>query len=123
MTINSNYERILSVERTARQPNTNLKGDTMTHKEYNGWTNYETWLVNVWLTNDAVLENEYRRTCRQSRNAYAAQEGLKDLVEQLLPQIDGFAADLMNAALSEVNWYELAESMVDYDSEDEDEDE
>ena len=24
----------------------------MTKKEYNGWTNYETWAVNLWIGND-----------------------------------------------------------------------
>jgi len=24
----------------------------MTTKEYNGWTNYETWLVKLWIDND-----------------------------------------------------------------------
>ena len=24
----------------------------MTHKDYNGWTNYETWNVKLWMDND-----------------------------------------------------------------------
>lgn len=24
-------------------------------KTYNGWTNYETWLVNLWIQNDQAL--------------------------------------------------------------------
>jgi len=29
-------------------------------KKYNGWTNYETWCVNLWLTNEASTEQEVR---------------------------------------------------------------
>ena len=29
--------------------------NTMTDTTYNGWTNYETWNVAIWLGNDAVL--------------------------------------------------------------------
>ena len=29
-------------------------------KKYNGWTNYETWCVNLWLTDEASTEQEVR---------------------------------------------------------------
>lgn len=28
----------------------------MNHNEYNGWTNYETWAVNLWIDNDGGTE-------------------------------------------------------------------
>ena len=30
-----------------------------------------------------------------------------------LPELGGFTSDLLNAAVSEVNWYEIAEAMLD----------
>ncbi len=33
--------------------------------------------------------------------------------EEALPKLEGFAADLMNAALSEVNWEEIAGSLLE----------
>jgi hypothetical protein len=38
---------------------------------------------------------------------------LKDRHEEALPELQGFAADLMNAAMSEVNWHEIAVSLIE----------
>jgi hypothetical protein len=45
---------------------------------------------------------------------YQVRDGLREWVEENwdLP-VSGFAADLVGAALSEVNWYEIAEALVD----------
>lgn len=77
---------------------------------YNGWSNYETWLVNLWygdwfsdLTNEGEELNEDRL------EAYVL-EMLE--ADGLLPET-GFAADIMNAALCRVNWRELASHYKD----------
>lgn len=88
----------------------------MNRREYNGWSNYETWLVNMWygdIFTDMANEGEE-----------VTAEYMQDFVEQMLetdgalPQY-GFAADIMNAALREVDWEDLAEH---YAVEDEKED-
>ena len=33
-----------------------MKTDTAEKKTYNGWTNYETWNVKLWLDNDGELD-------------------------------------------------------------------
>jgi hypothetical protein len=33
-------------------------------KEYNGWTNWDTWNVNLWLTNDEWSYSQANRLCR-----------------------------------------------------------
>jgi|TARA_A100001388_G_scaffold48744_1_gene32441 hypothetical protein len=33
----------------------------LTHKNYNGWTNYETWNVSLWIGNDEGLYDIARR--------------------------------------------------------------
>lgn len=92
----------------------------MKAKQYNGWTNYETWLVKLWMDNDQG-SSEY--WAEQAENAVADAQGdepelckladqLKDEHEQALPELSGFAADLMNAAMSEVNWFEIAEALI-----------
>ena len=34
-------------------------------KGYNGWTNYETWCVNLWLDNDEGTQNMVREWARE----------------------------------------------------------
>jgi hypothetical protein len=42
-----------------------LISHSMNDKKYNGWSNYETWVTNLWLTND---ENTYAQ-CREIAEA------------------------------------------------------
>jgi len=103
-------------------------------KSYNGWTNYETWNVKLWMDND---ESSYRHNVamaeafldaaradeiftRQERAALDLAEALKEDYEsdkdELLEKSGMQAsvwADLLGAALSEVNWYEIATHMID----------
>ena len=89
---------------------------------YNGWTNYETWNVNLWLSDDEY----FRELAADASDMYQAEIALKDYVEELsemtMPGIfDGsksyFIGDMFSAALSEVNWHEIAEHYRD-DAED-----
>ena len=91
---------------------------------YNGWTNYETWNVKLWLDND---EGSYLYWRERAEERYAegkeyeymdaATSDLRDELqafhEENAPAVSGTYADLLNAALSEVNWYEIAESLME----------
>ena len=92
----------------------------MNRREYNGWSNYETWLVNRWYGDFFIVMFDGEEVTA---------EYMQDLVEEMLesdgalPQY-GFAADIMNAALRKVDWQELAEQLAEhYAVEDEKEDE
>lgn len=99
----------------------------MTHKEYNGWTNYETWAANLWLTNDdgtdslcrEMAADEYQNAEAEDykeRREEATQplaEALKAMIEENSPEVTGLYADLLNAALSEIDWYEIAEHFLE----------
>jgi hypothetical protein len=101
-----------------------------TEKGYNGWSNYETWAVKLWIDNEEPsynywreqtkdaweLANEDRRYPSQTRkeSAICILSGrLKDEHEENKPEVNGVFADLLSAALSEVDWYEIASAMVD----------
>lgn len=77
---------------------------------YNGWTNYETWLVAVWLDNEEPSYHAVREAVRDSGPRNAA-KAIRELVEELVlpPGNGGLAHDLITGALSEVNWSEIAE--------------
>lgn len=112
---------------------------------YNGWTNYETWAVKLWLDNN---EGDYRFWQEQTREAWDEAENkrpnrfmdrsenaqlllsdrLKDAHDSqsdhpVFAAADGSVyADLLNAALSEVNWQEIANSLLgDLDQENDEE--
>ena len=95
---------------------------------YQGWTNYETWVVKLWIDNEEPSYRFWRDAARQvwdnaeADSTFSRSERARlDLAEQLKCELDenadfdlvGFYADLLNAALSEVNWMEIADSMLD----------
>jgi hypothetical protein len=78
---------------------------------YNGWSNYETWCVNLWLTNEEVSSRELAAIVRDSKDLGLASQTIKEWVEEMLPDLGAtFAADLLGAAVGAVNWYEIAEN-------------
>lgn len=78
----------------------------MNRREYNGWTNYETWLVNMWYGDIFADMADHG----ENVTADYIQSFVEEMLESdgALPQY-GFAADIMNAALREVDWDDLAE--------------
>lgn len=103
---------------------------------YNGWKNYETWVVSLWLDNDPGTSDYWRETAREiladaeptahltrNENArIALAERIKDELEDEVPCPDaGLYADLLHAAMGEVEWNEIAESYLDEIAEDESE--
>jgi len=95
----------------------------MTHKEYNGWWNYETWSVNLIIDNDEGLQEQAREMTKahfdeddEDKGAYSLSGELKEWVSDDLcphssePTLEG---QLLGAALSEVNWQEIAEHYVE----------
>ncbi len=103
----------------------------MDTKKYNGWTNYETWRVNLWFDDsfnddarrcfdDAEADNTFTRTERATLDLA---DVIKDMVEEMNPITDSASlwSDLVNGALSEVNWYEIAEQYIENIDKDESE--
>ena len=94
--------------------------------EYNGWSNYKTWLANVWLNEGewAVKENERlarefwgraRETGCLSRKEKATQglaNALKENLEKNMPELTGLWLDLLRSAFDGVDFDEIAESWL-----------
>jgi hypothetical protein len=80
---------------------------------YNGWTNYATWRVNLEIF-DGFDPREYWGGAIDS-DAYDLGDFLKGHVEELIEQTsgEGLARDYALAFLSDVNWREIAEHMLD----------
>ena len=97
---------------------------------YNGWTNYSTWAVNLWLANDEGLYDGVidqlgglrHSADTEARLAYRLAEWLKESVREALEYDEpaSMKADLLGYALDLVNWREIAESWIeDYPDDDE----
>lgn len=100
----------------------------------NGWTNYETWVTALLMGNNqndqefffdmakeviAVSISPSESITKEDAELIDLSAALKEHFEDCKPDINGVYADLLNAALSEVNWREIAESLlIDVKSED-----
>lgn len=84
--------------------------------DYQGWKNYETWAVALWIDNDQGLYNMiteqaeiFKKETDEAKFKLA--DYIKDTIEEMNPLTDTATlfTDLLNAALGEVDWYEVAE--------------
>jgi len=105
----------------------------MNDQKYNGWTNYETWNVKLWMDNDEGSYNYYREVARNALHmavakswqteaeaaTYDLSEVIKSDFEEGNPLADACNtySDLLGAALSSVNWYEIAASLIEAEQE------
>lgn len=86
---------------------------------YNGWTNYETWVVKLWMGNDEssyrYWQDEITRIVANDDDAAKHQlaQAIKAYHEDAMPEISGVYSDLLDSAISKVEWYEIASAMVD----------
>jgi hypothetical protein len=99
-------------------------GENMNEKQYNGWSNYETWAVKLWIDNDEGSQEYWNERASEAKDVYSLSQELQTEHEENTPAVTGVYADLLNASLSEVNWHEIAEALrEDAGVEEEEEDE
>ena len=102
----------------------------MADKTYDGWSNYETWAVKLWLDNDygsytymgeraaEVLAEHTDEDGKADDGSFKSdfadflKQHHEDAAEELNIPASVFS-DLLNAALSEVDWYEIAGAYLD----------
>lgn len=102
---------------------------------YNGWTNYQTWVVKLWMDSGEMSQrywslraadmwaetddhepNQFMDHSANAREALAERlksEHDSESEHPVFAASDGSVyADLLNAALCKVNWYEIADSLL-----------
>lgn len=72
--------------------------------DYNGWTNRETWLINVWFNPESPDDID----------------AIQEQFEADYDALPDYMRDFVD--ISAINWYELREYVTDDDDEDEDDD-
>ncbi|WP_435022753.1 hypothetical protein TA3x_005796 (plasmid) [Tundrisphaera sp. TA3] len=102
-------------------------------KKHNGFANYETWAVCLWLENNEGNQAYWVGAAREAReeaaDCWQVREGiweprrapvyllatrLKEELNEGMPELGpNLYSDLLNAALSEVDWHEVAETFID----------
>jgi hypothetical protein len=107
---------------------------------YNGWKNYETWNVALWIDNEqgsystrSMMAQDAWDNAEASRSFTRNDQATLDLANALQAWIEGenplsgsasVFSDLLGAALGEVDWHEIAENFLeDVEKEEEGEEE
>ena len=106
----------------------------MKDEKYNGWTNYHTWAVNLWMNSEYGTYKYWREEARihydnaddcgavwdghcttmevaRHRLADQLKEHFED--ESPLKECIDLYSDLLVAALGEVDWHEIANALLD----------
>ncbi len=102
----------------------------MNTSTYNGWTNHETWLVDLWVDNEQSLQEYLIETAQQIVDSsastehltskeralidmsYFLEEWLTGLIEVRTPE-PGLLNDLLHSSIKSVNLTEVAQSLLD----------
>lgn len=81
------------------------------NKPHNGWKNYETWCTSLMLNDSQESQDTARAYAREGEDA------LKEYVEEIHGIYDDavnlYTKDIIGAALSEVDWRRLCESLLE----------
>ena len=94
----------------------------------NGWENYETWCVNLWIDNERGSQDFIRSQAKEVYEEAAATDvwtreesarfRLADWLKQYhaeenRPELPGVYGDLLGGALGAVNWDQIARHHMD----------
>lgn len=82
----------------------------MNNEKYNGWTNYATWRVNLEVFDGFEIDQD---------DAYDLSEYLKEYLSDYLIETtsEGIARDYALAFVSDVNYHEIAEHLIENNNE------
>lgn len=86
-------------------------------KEYNGSSNYETWVAALYMDSDhwaevarELVENDEDEDLDECQRQLADQ--MENEFEEFQPELKGVYADLLSAAIQEIDWDEIASNYI-----------
>jgi len=88
----------------------------MQMNDYNGWANFETWNINLWLQND---EGFYNHAVEELRDILDRHES--DWENVSLAEVRGLIRDVIGSKTpddvstndSEINWMEISDALLE----------
>ena len=90
------------------------------NREYNGYSNYETWNFMLWANNDEPTYNKIQALVKDAVTIHgvATVSGLADDLRELAhneaPELKtNFYSEVMNASIREVDYYQVAEHLLE----------
>jgi len=83
-------------------------------KGYCGWSNYEAYAVSLWMNSE---EGEYK-LWREISDEYEGDvlglsARLEEEFKEIMPELSGVWQDLLCIAFDNIDWVEIAESMME----------
>ena len=113
--------------------NTQNERNSSNDNRYNGWTNYETWAVALWIDNEegsqVYWRQEAENATRTAKDSDQVADGiwtpneatrfnladqLKDEITDAAPDLGASVySDLLQAAMDSVNWHEIACNLIE----------
>jgi hypothetical protein len=85
----------------------------MTDKTYNGWTNYATWRVMLEIFDGADMDVLFDLTLPVEQLRHVLQDYVEGHIHESGGGNGNLAVDYALAFISDVNWYEIAEHMIE----------
>jgi len=86
-----------------------------TEKTFNGWTNYATWRVNLEIIEGLDIVGMYPLEVEED-DAYTLSKYLQEYADEIICEYgkqEGLAVQYARAFMEDVNWYEIAEHILD----------
>jgi len=90
---------------------------------YEGWGNYETWLVNSWLGSEPEERNYWYNAAKTAIAIYNKEAAIAKMTVRMkqfyreemprVPEVSGLYLYLLDAVLDMVNWREISENFVE----------
>jgi aromatic ring-opening dioxygenase catalytic subunit (LigB family) len=98
----------------------------MEDRSYNGWKNYETWLISLHINNSQGLFEYMRQVAKDTASAFPHEHGISRLIavgdevkDALLEHVcddlacGSIAAECVHVVMGEVYWVEIAECLLE----------
>ena len=85
------------------------------NEKYNGWKNYETWNVNLWIREKEGLFGYLKSLAKEVQDSWELADLIRDEIEENNPLTDkpSLYSDILGAALRRADYREIAEALLE----------